>query len=133
MKLVGKTPSGDPRLTYSQTTYAWRGAVTEAATRARTAAQLPTIAGPCSVSIVFSMPRPAGHHGKRGLLPSAPGWPHVRPDLDKLTRAVFDALTDGAIWTDDCLVVALLATKRYADTPDQVGAHITITNLEGTP
>lgn len=39
-------------------------------------------------------------------------WPGVRPDVDKLARAVLDALT-GVVWADDSQVVRLLATKEY--------------------
>lgn len=34
------------------------------------------------------------------------------PDLDKLVRAIGDALTDAGVWTDDALVVGWYATKR---------------------
>ena len=36
-------------------------------------------------------------------------------DLDKLTRAALDSLTDSKIITDDSRVVELRATKKYAD------------------
>jgi Holliday junction resolvase RusA-like endonuclease len=40
------------------------------------------------------------------------GWPTGRPDLDKLVRAVLDALT-GLAWADDAQVCDITATKRY--------------------
>lgn len=40
--------------------------------------------------------------------------PIVRPDVDKLTRAVLDALT-GVVFKDDSQVVGLHATKSYLD------------------
>ena len=43
-------------------------------------------------------------------------FPTVRPDLDKLVRAVLDALT-GVIFVDDAQVLGLYASKRYSDTP----------------
>lgn len=46
--------------------------------------------------------------GKRG----APHRPPVRPDLDKLARAVGDALT-GVCYRDDAQVVNLCAAKYY--------------------
>jgi Holliday junction resolvase RusA-like endonuclease len=49
------------------------------------------------------------------------------PDLDKLTRAVLDALT-GIVWTDDAQVVAVAATKRRSATP---GVTVTVTPVEG--
>jgi Holliday junction resolvase RusA-like endonuclease len=41
--------------------------------------------------------------------------PTVKPDVDKLTRAVLDALTAAHVWTDDALVLTVHAQKRYAD------------------
>ena len=48
--------------------------------------------------------------------------PFVRPDLDKLIRAVLDGLTDVA-YEDDQQVVRLTAQKAYGETE---GVHITI-------
>jgi len=50
--------------------------------------------------------------------------PHTRkPDLDKLTRAIKDALT-GVIWEDDAQVCAIVATKRYALPGEGAGCSI---------
>ena len=48
--------------------------------------------------------------------------PYVRPDLDKLIRAVLDGLTDVA-YEDDQQVVRLTAQKSYGETE---GVHIRI-------
>ena len=42
--------------------------------------------------------------------------PHVTvyPDLDKLCRATFDALT-GILWADDAQVIEVTATKTYGE------------------
>ena len=48
--------------------------------------------------------------------------PYVRPDLDKLVRAVLDGLT-GVAYEDDQQVVRLTAQKAYGETE---GVHITI-------
>src|SRR5438309_7426922 len=53
------------------------------------------------LTIEFRFPRPAGHFGKRGLRPSAPLAMFRRPDLDKLVRAILDALTDAGACPDD--------------------------------
>jgi Holliday junction resolvase RusA-like endonuclease len=50
----------------------------------------------------------------------------TRPDLDKLTRAVFDAMTDAHIWHDDAQVTACIATKRYAAGDKPIGVRILI-------
>jgi len=39
-------------------------------------------------------------------------YPSVKPDLDKLVRAVLDGLT-GVAYMDDCQVVAIEAIKTY--------------------
>ena len=41
--------------------------------------------------------------------------PWVRPDIDKLERAVLDGLT-GVVFKDDAQVTRIVAVKRYADT-----------------
>ena len=42
-------------------------------------------------------------------------FPTVPADVDKLERAVFDALTIAKVWVDDAQVVAGTRGKRYAD------------------
>ena len=70
---------------------------------------------PVSVKLIFQMRRP-----KKPKYPD----PVTRPDLDKLSRAVLDALTDtGVIWQDDSQVVRLLAEKHYAR-PGEEGVTI---------
>lgn len=71
------------------------------------------IDGPVRVSLRFMMPRPKGHLGTRGLLPSAPAYPVVRPDVDKLARAALDAMT-GLLFADDAQVVELIVLDHYA-------------------
>lgn len=95
----------------------WKAAVTAEAADAVAAAGLDTPAYdrlPVAVAITFPLPRPKGHYGKRGLLPSAPKYPATLPDIDKLVRAILDALT-GIVWRDDAQVVAIEAYKRYSD------------------
>lgn len=92
----------------------WRDAVRRAAVEAM--ADKPPIDGPVYLVQVFALPRPKSHYGtgrnsgrvKRG----APSRPPVRPDLDKLARAVGDALT-GVCYHDDAQVVNLCAAKYY--------------------
>ncbi len=80
------------------------------------------IAGPVRVTLVFRMPRPKNHFGKKGLKSDAPILHSSRPDIDKLVRAVLDALTMIA-WMDDSQVAALEVLKRYDDEP---GVKITL-------
>jgi Holliday junction resolvase RusA-like endonuclease len=56
---------------------------------------------------------------------SAPLFPTVAPDLDKLLRLVNDAITDaGCVWLDDAQVVEIRARKVYVTT--QPGCSIRI-------
>jgi Holliday junction resolvase RusA-like endonuclease len=72
--------------------------------------------GPLSLVVEFVLPRPKSHFGtgrNRGEVKlSAPYFPASRPDLDKLSRAVLDALT-SVVYRDDAQVVRKLATKAY--------------------
>lgn len=85
---------------------AWRAQVRAAAEAAISEDGWETLDEPCRVHLGFTMPAP-----KR------PRWdvPAVKPDLDKLTRAVFDALTDAGVWKDDSRVVSMEVTKKYED------------------
>lgn len=76
--------------------------------------QLGWFDGPVRVELNFYLPRPKGHFGAKGIRPSAPGRPAVRPDVDKLVRACLDSMT-GVVFRDDSQVVTLLARKLYAD------------------
>lgn len=68
-----------------------------------------------SVLFEFAVARPKAHYDSRGdLRRDAPSWCGKRPDLDKYTRLVCDALT-GVVWHDDSQVVELTARKKYAD------------------
>ena len=68
----------------------------------------PPMDGPLSVELNFALLRPKSVSEKRRLHPT------VMPDLDKLVRAVLDALT-GIVIVDDALVVELHSTKEYSD------------------
>jgi Holliday junction resolvase RusA-like endonuclease len=96
---------------------AWRDTVAYAA-RAAWAGRAPLTA-PVTASLVFYLPRPASHYGtgrNAGILKaSAPLHPTVKPDLDKLVRAVFDSLTTAGVWKDDALCWGESAWKNYAD------------------
>jgi crossover junction endodeoxyribonuclease RusA len=96
---------------------AWRAMVAHVA-RTDWAGREP-LAVPVTASLVFYLPRPAGHYGtgrNAGVLKaSAPLHPTVKPDLDKLVRAVFDSLTTAGVWKDDALCWGESAWKNYAD------------------
>lgn len=106
----------------------WRAIVTWHAKAAKT--RIPP-GVPVRVNLAFSMPRPTGHYGTgrnaSTLRPSAPTTCLVKPDIDKLTRAVLDGLVDAGTIRDDSHVVSLTASKRYTDTSHPPGCDITIT------
>ena len=62
--------------------------------------------GPVGIDLHFGLPKPKSAPKKRRV------WPDKRPDLDKLTRSVLDALT-YVIFADDSQVVEIRATKDY--------------------
>jgi Holliday junction resolvase RusA-like endonuclease len=94
-----------------------------------------TLDDPCEVAITFHHPRPAAHYGtgrNAGTLkPSAPTWKGTAPDIDKLTRAVLDALTASRVIRDDARVARLVVDDLWADAA--TGARITITPLDSSP
>lgn len=94
----------------------WRTSVAWHAAQAHSGAPLD---GPLAVRIEFVMPRPSGC--PKRTTPAAV----KRPDVDKLARAVLDALSD-VVWRDDSQVVDLHATKRLAELDEQPGAHIRV-------
>lgn len=103
----------------------WRVAVTEAALQAREAGNVATMTGAVRLDVHFFMPRPASVGEKKRP------HPIVAPDLDKLIRAIGDALKGAGVYKDDCLIVSIVATKQYAT--DQVasspGAWIVVSEI----
>lgn len=75
----------------------------------------------------FILPRPQGHYGAKGLKPSAPKYPEIRPDVLKMARAVEDSLT-GICWRDDAQIVTEHLEKRYSDN-GKAGCWITIREM----
>ena len=66
----------------------------------------PPLEGAVAVELYFKVPRPKSVPKKRIC-------PTVQPDLDKLIRAAFDAMT-GIVFLDDRLVVSVNSTKAYS-------------------
>ncbi len=79
--------------------------------------------GAVSVRADFVMPRPASTP-KRSTPPAI-----KRPDLDKLIRAVLDAVGSAGVWRDDSQVVEVQATKRLAALGESAGLHLTVEAL----
>lgn len=92
--------------------HAWRVAVAQ---EARHVADHVTT-DPVIVALEFTMLRPKSHPKSRRTWPTGAR----SGDVDKLARAVLDAIT-GVIVADDSQVVGLSVTKRYGTRP---GLHV---------
>lgn len=76
-----------------------------------------------AVRVEFVIERPKSVSASKRPLPV------VKPDLDKLIRAIGDALT-GIAWKDDGQVTAWIANKRYAEEGELAGAYIEIARAD---
>lgn len=88
------------------------------------------LTGPIRLDLLFVLPRPKSHYGTgrnaHKLKDSAPQHHIQKPDLDKLVRAVGDALS-GVAYHDDSQVVGGAHMKRWSDgASDRAGVHITV-------
>lgn len=102
---------------------AWRTTVATVASIARRKLNAETIDAPVAVAVEFRMPRP-----KRPKFDT----PAVAPDLDKLQRAIGDAITAAGVISDDARIVHWATTKRYADKTHQPGAHVRVWEIDET-
>lgn len=104
----------------------WRGQV---AAMASAFVEEP-LAGPVYVELDFTFTRPKSHYRTGALAhelkPLAPEYVATRPDVDKLARAVLDALT-GVAFRDDGQVAELRVSKRYSVA---AGVRVRLTPLE---
>ena len=111
----------------SKKTRPWMGVISHAAGEAGVRRS----DGVVDVAMMFLFARPASHYGtgrNAGVLKgSASGWPLSRStgDLDKLVRAVLDALT-GIAYADDSQVCVLSASKRYVDQGELEGVQVLV-------
>lgn len=108
----------------------WRAAVEAAGVLARQRLKHPGWREtPVAADVVFYMPRPKAHYrtGRYTYLlrPDVPHYCYAKPDVDKLLRSTFDALTRARVFDDDARVVIAYGIKLYADDRDP-GAVITL-------
>jgi crossover junction endodeoxyribonuclease RusA len=91
----------------------WRAALADEARSWQETSGAPgLIEGPVAVVLRFSLTRPASHPKRRRTWPTGAR----SGDVDKLTRAVGDALT-GTLIRDDAQVVGLAVVKEWGDPP----------------
>ncbi len=100
----------------------WRERVALAAHNAMHAAGTTLFTTAVTVNLEFVMRRP--------LSTPKSYTPHAtrQPDLDKLQRAILDAIT-GTVLADDALVVEIHARKRLAAHAEAPGVAITVDTL----
>ncbi len=117
----GRVVGVNPRLGY------WREAVARAAAEKYSA---PLFTEAMSLEVIFYRHRPASHYGTGRnagkLKASAPRFPTTTPDLDKLVRAIDDALT-GVLWRNDSQVVKIQSRKFYGE---QSRAYIRVDTIQ---
>jgi hypothetical protein len=93
-----------------------------------TSGYLPPLTGALELRATFVFPRPKSHFGTGRnagkLKPSAPALVTTRPDLDKLVRAIGDALT-GVVFSDDAHLAVVHAEKHYGSPC----AHLVVSDL----
>lgn len=91
---------------------------------------LVTLYGPVSVEIHFTFNKPKSAPKTKVTYPIT----RSSGDLDKLCRAVLDALVDAGIMRDDSQVIELTSTKGYAGDDGELdlpGAVIEVRPLDG--
>lgn len=90
----------------------------------------PPYAGPVTLRLDFYRNRPASHFGRRQGQPylkdGQPPFPFAGGDVDKLSRAMLDAMT-GSVYLDDSQVVNLQARKWFCSEDNPLpGAYVTV-------
>lgn len=98
----------------------WRTAVATVGMNAARISGWQQLDGACEVTLWFRLQAPKTR--PRAL-------PFVLPDIDKLARAVLDALTVARIFVDDSRVTDLIARKRYADDTQPLGCDVEVVAL----
>lgn len=102
----------------------WRQTIASAAADAMTG--WARLEGPVHVDVVFAFDLPSSAPKRRRI------WPITRSsgDVDKLARALLDALQDSGVLKDDAQVVRLVAEKTWTGEHPQLhipGAHVIVT------
>jgi Holliday junction resolvase RusA-like endonuclease len=76
------------------------------------------INAPILIAVSFRLPCPKSRRRKKEK------WVTTPPDIDKLERALLDAMT-GIIFNDDAQVAMVVKSKIYSDTPSvSVAAYV---------
>jgi len=82
------------------------------------------------VHLRFYLPRPKYHFTSKGTPSKQYTDTHTKkPDLDKLIRALFDALT-GIVYLDDAQIYQIVCSKKFADEKNPVGVFVRVFDSE---
>ncbi|WP_050800432.1 RusA family crossover junction endodeoxyribonuclease [Streptomyces himastatinicus] len=107
----------------------WRDKVSAAITAAILRGDAKPLHGAVYAEITFTMAKPGSRPKRRRT------YPAVSPDIDKLERATYDAITTAKAWEDDGRVIENHNRKVYPgehpDALDQPGAVIRLYTLTG--
>jgi Holliday junction resolvase RusA-like endonuclease len=85
----------------------WREKVHDAITAAILRGDAQRLAGPVRADITFTMPKPVNAPKRRRT------YPAVSPDIDKLERSTYDAISSAKAWEDDGRVIESHTRKVY--------------------
>jgi crossover junction endodeoxyribonuclease RusA len=109
--------AGRPLIESSKYVKPWREDIRQAVIKDYSG---PVLDEALTVELQFFMPRP-------GSTPkSYTPYAVKRPDIDKLVRAVLDAISSAGVWADDARVVELYATKALAENDERPGVYIRV-------
>lgn len=98
----------------------------QSVTLSATAAKMPTVEGPCELTVEAVFGRPASHMRKSGLANTAPAYPgHSCGDCDNIAKGVADSLP----FADDTAIVRWLLSKRYAEPGEPAHTVVTVRRL----
>lgn len=103
----------------------WRAAVRDAFTAPDGQPKWRLGDAPIDAYLGFIMPRPKSTPKKK--TPPAV----KKPDIDKLQRAVFDAIGSAGVWGDDSQLVRVVAAKRIAEIGETPGCSIALRVADG--
>ena len=110
--------SANPRLRQ------WRDRLALAISARRLETRQARYDGAVRVHARFYLPRPKS-------APKRVTYPTTRPDVDKLVRGCFDAISDAGVWRDDSQVVEVTATKCFAQPTEHPGVELLVWAQEG--
>lgn len=100
----------------------WRSAIALACKQAMLGAEVaPGQAGGFAVELVFVFDRPKSVSRVLHV---------VKPDVDKLCRAVLDGVSDSGFWLGDQQVFDLWARKRYGQPGEPAGVWVVLRHAD---